>query len=258
MTRENGAGSRPSGEDGGKERRNNMDSDRHAGEAANAGRDRIGEQDLGEMALRLAHAIRNPLATIRSAIQVVDRLQLQGEEAHRYHASVLDQVVRIDASIREMEGFVRLRPKPFETVVLREVVQQAMDVSESLAATRHSVVESVGGPELSVLANREQIVVGLGELLDNALRFGPVDSTVGLSWERLEGGEVAVHVDDRGPGIDAADAERILRPFFSTSAQGSGLGLNVACRIARLNGGRLEWSNREGGGARFTMVIRET
>ena len=66
---------------------------------------------------------------------------------------------------------------------------------------------------------------------------------------------MAVHVDDRGPGIPAHESERLLRPFYSTRTKGSGLGLNIVERFCALHGGSLVWADRAGGGTRFTLTL---
>ena len=62
-------------------------------------------------------------------------------------------------------------------------------------------------------------------------------------------------MQDAGPGVPRESAERILRPFYSTSTTGVGLGLNRVHRICRMAGGHLEWCNVASGGCRFTMVL---
>ena len=75
-----------------------------------------------------------------------------------------------------------------------------------------------------------------------------------IGWRLVED-QVAIDFDDRGPGIATETGPRIMRPFFSTSTQGTGLGLNIVARTAHLAGGRLEWCNRDAGGARFSLLL---
>jgi len=112
-----------------------------------------------------------------------------------------------------------------------------------------------GGPRATLLVDRDQLESALVELLDNALRFTPSDGTVSVSWWLVADGLVGIDVEDEGPGVSDELRDRILRPFFSSTTHGTGLGLNIVSRMCHLLGGRLEWSNRPVAGARFTMVL---
>ena len=214
------------------------------------------EEDIREMVLRLAHEIRNPLATIKSGVQLIERLTSPVGEIAEHFAGVLAQVGRIDQTVHDMQRFVRLAAE--EPTGLR-----AADVAEAAAADVRDDAEGrsvrvllAGDRGTRVLAGAAQIREALVELVSNAVTFSPPGSTVIVSWTALESGEVAFHVDDEGAGVRPEHADRILRPFFSTSTQGTGLGLNIAEKICRLAGGRLEWRNLAGRGCRFTLALR--
>ncbi len=96
--------------------------------------------------------------------------------------------------------------------------------------------------------------MALGELLANAIRFSPAGAEITVSWQTAQGA-IEVSVEDEGPGVDDRLSERLTRPFFSTSTQGTGLGLNIVSKICRLAGGELVWQNRPERGCRFTMKL---
>ncbi len=215
------------------------------------------EDDIREMVLRLAHEIRNPLATMKSAIQLIQRLTQPEGEIQEYFESALAQVARIDLTVQDMQRFVRLSsvpPTPVELVKAGEI---------AVAAQQHSAQQGevdlviAGGPKVSALVDPGHLRLALDELLANAIRFSPPGSSITVSWSAREGGEVALNVDDEGPGVPPEHADRILKPFFSTSTQATGLGLNIAQKICELAGGRLEWRNLAGHGCRFSLVLKE-
>lgn len=214
-----------------------------------------GSADLRELSLRLAHVIRNPLATIKSSVQLVKLLGLCQLEAVPYLDNAIAEVARIDAVVREMERLVRVEvghPEPFE--VADAIGAAGMTVG---TAPGGMVVGGPGSLGVRVRMDRTQFLVALKELLDNARRVTGAGAAVGVTWSRTGDGFVHVEVTDEGPGVPPELSDRILRPFFSTDTQGSGLGLNLVQRICRLAGGALIWANLEGGGCRFTLVLPE-
>lgn len=214
-------------------------------------------EDLQEMVLRLAHQVRNPLATIKSSAQLMRRLRMSAEDATPYIDSMIAQVARIDTTIKEMEQFARLEPTTAHAVLVEEVAPKVLAGLQDQARRAEVDLTSAGGPAARVLIAPEQLHLGLEHLLDNAMCFSPPGSHVTVFWETTGERLVQIHVDDQGCGVPEEHASRILRPFFSTSTNGSGLGLNVVQRICLVAGGRLEWQNRPQGGCRFTMLLPE-
>ncbi len=105
-----------------------------------------------------------------------------------------------------------------------------------------------------VLADRDQILQLLLNLVRNALDAMPGGGTLRLSARRAPQG-VALAVADTGPGIAAADLARVFEPYFTTKEGGTGLGLAIAQRIAEEHGGRLEAASEPGRGATFTLTL---
>jgi signal transduction histidine kinase len=217
----------------------------------------LSEDDIREMVLRLAHEIRNPLATIKSAVQLIQRLTKPEGEIEEYFASALAQVARIDLTVQDMQRFVRLTQAPPQPVQLARAVEIAADGHRQRAEQGGAELVVAGGPALAVLIDPGHLRLALDELLANAIRFSPPGSPVTVSWAAGDTGEVSLNVDDEGPGVPPENAGRILRPFFSTSTQATGLGLNITEKICALAGGRVEWRNLAGHGCRFSIVLKE-
>ncbi len=213
--------------------------------------------DLQEMVLRLAHEVRNPLAVIKSSAQLIRRLDMSAVDALPYLESMIVGVGRIDNTIHDMERFARLQTNTACAVLVAEAAREAVATTEGQARPTGVSVAIGDGPAVRVLVDPRQFQDGLRELIDNATRFSEPDTRITVSWERGARREIHIHVDDEGCGVSEEDASRILRPFFSSSTQGTGLGLNTVQRICLLAGGRLEWRNRRHGGCRFTMILAE-
>ena len=217
----------------------------------------LSEDDIREMVLRLAHEIRNPLATIKSAVQLIQRLTKPEGEIEEYFASALAQVARIDLTVQDMQRFVRLTQAPPQPVQLTKAAAIAAEAHRHQATRGGTELVVAGGPAMAVLIDPGHLHLALDELLANAIRFSPPGSPVTVSWAASDRGEVSLNVDDEGPGIPPENSGRILKPFFSTSTQATGLGLNIVEKICVLAGGRFEWRNLAGHGCRFSIVLKE-
>jgi len=157
--------------------------------------------------------------------------------------------------VRDMQYFARLDAQTASSVRLDRVVATVVELEASAAATRSTTITTIAGPPTAVLIDYAQLETALRELVDNAVRFSPTGSRVEVTWRHLEPNQVALEVDDQGSGIAPELSGRILRPFFSTSTHGTGLGLNIVARTAAIAGGELRWANLEGGGARFQIIL---
>jgi signal transduction histidine kinase len=99
----------------------------------------------------------------------------------------------------------------------------------------------------------------LVNLLRNAVQATPAarraePGAIGIEG-RVDGPELALSVEDRGPGVDTAHREKIFMPFYSTKSDGAGFGLAIVGRIADLHGGTVEVDARPGGGSRFILRV---
>ncbi len=211
--------------------------------------------DLRETIAGFLHAVRNPLAVIRSSAQVGQRLATDPATVASYLASIVVQADRIEQALQGLQRLARMEPAPATAVVVAEAAAQAVERVRERAAARGTSVEVGGGPEAAVQVNLDQLLTAVDELLDNAVRLAPPGSVVSLSWTADEPGRAHLHCDDRGPGVAADQLASIRRPFFSTDRTRLGLGLALVERVCHLSGGSLACSNRPGGGCRFTLEL---
>jgi two-component system, NtrC family, nitrogen regulation sensor histidine kinase NtrY len=214
-----------------------------------------------EVARRVAHEIKNPLAPIRAAVETLRRLRArQDPEFDAYFdqatRTVLDEVARIAGIVTEFTRFARLPPPRPEELDLVEVARQVVQMhasgetgetdapasSSEAHAPRARITLSVEAPPPPVRADRDQIARVLTNLVQNALdavssqgASGRVAVTVG----RLDPGQVFVSVTDNGPGLSPAIAPRLFEPYATSKPHGTGLGLAIAQRIAIEHDGEL-------------------
>lgn len=213
------------------------------------------QADMSEMVIRLTHGIRNPLATIKAEVQLAKHLGQPNDDVASMLDSAIAEVDRINMIVTNMHRYVRLESTTAVTVAIKEAVEIAMTASIDAAEAGGIVLECADEPHCTVLVDPDQLAFALEELISNAITFSPKDGTVRIWWEVKGTWSLAVHVDDEGSGIPAANADRITRPFFSTSTLGNGLGLSIVEKFCDVSGGSLSWQNHPRGGCRFTASL---
>ena len=217
---------------------------------------------LGRLTASIAHEIRNPLAAISHAGELLMeevRTPLQDRLVH----IVRDNTERLDRIIRDVLVMGRQRIVQRETPERRESIALRHYLNEFTKTILHqenlddSVIEVRSPPEAEMGFVPEQLHQVLWNLVMNALRY----STKGPGSVRLEvrlpGDGVELRVIDDGPGIPTELREQIFDPFFTTSVRGTGLGLHIARELCDANGVRLMLgADGLGGGAQFILKGR--
>lgn len=216
-------------------------------------------QDLARV---LAHEMMNSLTPICSlSDSIAARLRSGSDVAAGDIAEAVEVIARRGAGLMSfVERYRRLcdlPPAAGETIAAAPFVVGLDHLMAPLmleaGVDYASAVEPVA---LAFEADPELLEQAMINLLKNALEAvaGRADPTLRLVC-RLDGAQVAISIDDNGPGLADDDPEAAFTPFFSTKVGGSGVGLTLARQIALAHGGRLDYEPRAGGGARFTIFL---
>jgi PAS domain S-box-containing protein len=222
--------------------------------ARKAAERRLAEQEalarLGQMAAVVAHEVKNPLAGIKGAIQVL----LSRRSGDEVEATVMRDIVRridsLDELIQDMLTFARPRPARLAPVSLRQLVEEAVAMLRRDPLGSSLVIE-VAGETGAVTADADLMRATVLNLLLNAAQAMNGQGRVRVTTAVGEGAWT-MEVADEGPGIPLEIRDRVLEPFFTTKARGGGLGLPIAKRVAELHGGTLALAFPASGG---TSVI---
>ena len=209
---------------------------------------------LGELSAAVVHEVRNPLASIKGAVEIMGDA-LPADSPRREFADIARREVdRLDRLVGEFLRFAR-PPRP-ETAPadLNEIARSVAGLIGQRAAGQGVLVELEQAGDLPpVVVDAEQIKQVLLNLAINGVQAMPGGGRLVLRTGRAEGGAYA-EVEDEGGGVDPAVAARVFDPFFTTKEKGVGLGLSVAYKIAAQHGGRL--SLRDGArGAVFRLTL---
>ena len=218
----------------------------------------LNEEDLSVMVLRLAHEIRNPLATIKSGVQLIQHLEASGNETEdfsEYYRSILSEVDRINQVVQDMQRFVRMESHTVSETRVDEIVDAAVSQAVGDNSNRRQRITIHPGRNAVMLMDRFQVETAVAELVKNALAFSPLEDPISITWAGRDGNAIVISIEDHGPGISTDLANKIFRPFFSTSPRGTGIGLNIVTKIAAVSGGSLHWENLQPHGTRFDLVL---
>jgi signal transduction histidine kinase len=205
-----------------------------------------------------SHEMRNPLAAIRATAGSAIAGSTSSDEAVVTIADAADRLTVLTNDLLLLARSERGRIEGARGVVDLSVLT-AEAISSVLTAQAAAVtsIDASLSPDLLVDVDERDVGRVVENLIDNALRYGLEDSPIQVRTYRREA-QAVVEVADRGPGIAAADIERIFEPFFRVRSDaeipgGSGLGLAIAAELARRNGGAIEVVSTPGSGAIFRL-----
>jgi len=220
--------------------------------------DRLKEQEslarLGEMAAVVAHEVKNPLAGISGAIQIIGGRLPEDSRERKVVGEILARVDALNGRIQDMLLFARPKtPKPLP-VSVTGVLQPALEHVKSDPLFSGISLE-VAATEIAVLADTAMVQEILLNLLLNAAQAmngkGEIRIRVSNGVDKL----CRIEISDTGPGIPSDQTERIFHPFVTTKHQGTGLGLSIARRVARDHGGDLKVAEKPQPGATFILEL---
>ena len=208
---------------------------------------------LGTMAAVVAHEVKNPLAGIGGAIQVL-RDRLAPEAADReILGEILERLKGLNALVQDLLEFARPRALRFAPVAVGTALRETVALLSADPAFPELAV-SVEGPDVTVVSDGDFLRDVFHNLLLNGAQAaggkGPLRVTIEEGRERCR-----VTVRDPGPGIPADIADKVFEPFFTTKHRGTGLGLSIARRLVEAHGGTLTLASPAGGGTAAVVEL---
>jgi len=221
---------------------------------------------FGELAASLAHEIKNPLAGIQGAVDILIHRRSPNDPERKLLEGVRGEVRRIDAIVQSMLNRAQPPVFNFQHASVNEAIHRAVALAghQAKAAStrgRRIKIEFVADQSPIVMnIDAAQIEDAVHGLLTNAIEAIDGDGAVIVRLSECDrdngaGREVVIEVEDNGRGVSEEDLSRIFSPFFSTNPNGAGLGLPAVRRIARAHGGRVEVTSTPGRGSTFTMRL---
>jgi two-component system sensor kinase FixL len=208
---------------------------------------------LGEMAAVIAHEVRNPLAGIRGAVQVIGTRLPEGSRESQVIGEIVGRIDTLTGLIQDLLLFARPpqpKPAPIELPPLVETTVELLSGDPALSG----VTVQVEGSAPPVVADPELLKIVFLNLLINGAHAMRGEGRIRVSVN-ASGPFGEVTFVDAGPGIPAEIREKIFTPFFTTKARGTGLGLPTAKRFVEAHGGTISIDCPETGGTTVTIRL---
>ncbi len=226
---------------------------------AHVARERLARNErlaaMGEMAARIAHQLRTPLATAMLYASQLERAGLNAVERESIAQRVLSRLRSLERVTRDMLCFVRGERVSETAIDIGTLLGESAQVMEPLMAARGIAFtweDRTGGAVLR--GDRRGLAAAMLSLLENAVQATRQGGKV-----RLEGMansvRVRISVTDTGSGIDAAALPRLFEPFYSTRSDGTGLGLAIVKSVVEAHGGTIDVVSDAASGTRFTIEL---
>jgi signal transduction histidine kinase len=210
--------------------------------------------EIGQLAAGVAHEIRNPLAAIRGAIEVLKDGYGQEQTEQGVMEEILLRIDRLNVVIRDMLDFAKPMAASKVPVELNHLLDDVLDTLTRDPKLQQLNIAKCGEDNMIVQMDPRLTERVFINLILNAAQAMNYSGTLRISVE-ARGGEAFVAFTDNGPGIDPITLTKIFHPFFTTKADGSGLGLSLCQKYMEVQSGRIEVASEIGKGTTFTVVL---
>jgi hypothetical protein len=224
---------------------------------------------IGELAARISHEIRNPLATIGGWAHNLQRKADNPADVMRKAGIIVEEVNRLESLLTDVLGMAKARPLNLEAQQVNEIVERALLLAEGDIRANHvEVVKQFSDLPLA-LVDRNRLLQAMLNLIRNgaqsmsdkpdgklhlATRLCPPPDSVAAAHPETPS-LIEIEVRDEGRGISQQALKQVFDPFFSTKLSGSGLGLSVTRRIVQDHGGEISVESQPGEGTTFVLRL---
>jgi PAS domain S-box-containing protein len=242
-------------------------------------RDRLAS--LGALAAGVAHEIRNPLAGIGASAQILARRLASGDPRASFATLIVEEVARLDRIVDSLLQFARPATPKLARQSLLPALEKAITLMQEPAVRQKVALVADRAERVpEIYVDADQILQVVVNVVKNAIQAMPEGGEIRVSMgprrkrlversalgrrasDHLESARpipeqevIEIRVQDNGPGIPAATLARVFDPFFTTRAQGSGLGLSICQTIVREHGGVIAIESTVGQGTTVTIDL---
>jgi PAS domain S-box-containing protein len=219
---------------------------------------------VAELSASIAHELNQPLTSVMANAQAARRW-LSTSPSNIFEAvASIERVVRdgraADAAMRSIRALFERQPFVRAPLNMVELVREAIGLSKENATRRSTPIEwHFEEPILTVLVDRlqiHQVIINLVKNAAEAMQAAETPRMLRIYVRRTTEGLVLTEFIDNGPGISGADPDKVFDAFFTTKANGMGIGLAISRSIVEAHDGRLWAENNPGGGAKFSLLLR--
>ncbi|MBD7996156.1 two-component sensor histidine kinase [Arthrobacter sp. Sa2CUA1] len=224
------------------------------------------EEMRNDFVANVSHELKTPVGAISLLAEAIDGAAADEEAVRRFAKRMNKEAVRLAALVQDIIELSRLQGADMvdhaEPVDINELVSHAVEANRLPAENRNITLVVGGTAENPVFADGPMLTTAFRNLIDNAIRYSPEGSQVGVGI-RSRDGLAQITVTDRGPGIPAEDQERVFERFYrldsarSRNTGGNGLGLSIVKHVVSNHGGEVSLWSQPGQGSTFTVRLPE-
>jgi two-component system, OmpR family, sensor kinase len=212
----------------------------------------------------ISHELRSPLARMRVALGLARQ---PPADFPRQLDRLEREIERLDAMISQVLKLARLHGTDAlverERIELDEVIEEVVRDANFEGAMKNCRINVSGATHAAVLGNRELLHSAIENVMRNAVRYSPDNTSVDVAVTRSNSG-LEILIRDHGPGVPPADLERIFEPFYRVAESrdrdsgGEGIGLAITSQVMKAHGGSAQAANAAGGGLEIRLSLPES
>lgn len=224
------------------------------------------EEVRNDFVANVSHELKTPVGAISLLSEALDDAAGDEEAVRRFAARMSKESARLTALVQDIIELSRLQSTDMvdraREVDINQLVAEAVEANRLPAENKNTTVVVGGAVEGSVYGDAKMLTTAFRNLIDNAIRYAPDGSRVGVGL-RSRDGMAQVAVTDQGPGIQPEDQERIFERFYrvdsarSRHTGGTGLGLSIVKHVVSNHGGEVSLWSQPGQGSTFTVRLPE-
>lgn len=214
---------------------------------------------VGKLSSSIVHEMRNPLSSVKINLQALAR-KVKDDPSHAEMAAIaLTQTKRLESMFSDLLNFSKPIHLQLEKTTFQFLADEARKILVQKANDKEillEIIDNLGNTLLKV--DKKHIVLALVNLVANGIQWSRNGSLVQIIGDQLpDSKDVTITVKDRGPGLREDQMNNLFQPFYSTSENGTGLGLANVKKIVEFHGGTvLAGNNSDDGGAQFSMIFK--
>jgi signal transduction histidine kinase len=209
---------------------------------------------VGELAASIAHEVRNPLAGMKGALEVL-RTELTMRANREIVEELLAQITRLETLVRDLLTFARPTALTVKPCSLHDMLDRMLRTYQDGADVAGVTIQRIYGPGSGTIeADPQQLEQVFLNLIHNAFQAMEHGGTLTVTT-LAEPGAVRISFHDTGKGIAPAELQRVFQPFFTTKHRGSGLGLPIVKKIVHAHGGVIEIESEPRRGTTVTLTL---
>jgi two-component system sensor histidine kinase PilS (NtrC family) len=208
---------------------------------------------VGELSGKIAHEIKNPLASLKGSMEMLRESNLEEEQKERLMRIAVKEMDRLNGILNDFLSYSKPRSLEFERFDLHEALSETLEMLNNRGAVGVTFHTGFQDP-LPVNADEQRLQQVFWNLGINAIDAMPEGGELQVNTSVANGG-VEIRFKDTGSGISKDVLSNIFFPFFTTKRNGTGLGLSIAYRVVEDHGGSIAVESRPGEGTEFTITL---